>query len=80
LTSSRESPDNVTSRAAVQYFGFRIGSDKKLVRGDQIVEYRQAVANGADRVKFRNLGSTTNGNPFILLESIRPKTCAISTS
>ena len=51
-----------------QYFGFRIGSDKKLVRWDKIVEYMQAVANGTDRVKFRNLGPTTSGNPFILLE------------
>ena len=62
----------VTSTAAVQtpeeYFGFRIGSDKKLVRWDKIVEYMQAVANGTDRVKFRDLGPTTNGNPFILLE------------
>jgi zinc carboxypeptidase len=62
----------LSSTAAVQspeqYFGFRIGSDKKLVRWDKIVEYMQAVANGTDRVRFRNLGPTTNGNPFILLE------------
>src|SRR5664279_6136211 len=62
----------LTGTAAVQtpeqYFGFRIGSDKKLVRWDKIVEYMQAVANGSDRVKFRNLGPTTNGNPFVLLE------------
>lgn len=51
-----------------QYFGFRVGSDKKLVRWDKIVEYMQALANGTDRVKFRNLGPTTNGNPFIMLE------------
>uniref|UniRef100_Q01WK5 Peptidase M14 domain-containing protein n=1 Tax=Solibacter usitatus (strain Ellin6076) TaxID=234267 RepID=Q01WK5_SOLUE len=51
-----------------QYFGFRIGSDKKLVRWDKIVEYMQAVASGTDRVRFRNLGPTTNGNPFIMLE------------
>ena len=61
-----------TATAAVQtpeqYFGFRIGSDKKLVRWDKIVEYMQAVAKGTDRVKFRNLGPTTNGNPFVLLE------------
>jgi hypothetical protein len=62
----------LTASAAVQtpeqYFGFRIGSDKKLVRWDKIVEYMQAVAKGTDRVKFRNLGPTTNGNPFVLLE------------
>ena len=44
----------LTATAAVQspeqYFGFRIGSDKKLVRWDKIVEYMQAVANGTDRV------------------------------
>src|SRR4249919_949725 len=51
-----------------EYFGFRIGSDRKLVRWDNIVEYLQALANGTDRVRFRNLGPTTNGNPFILLE------------
>src|ERR1041385_1460633 len=51
-----------------QYFGFRIGSDKKLVRWDRIVEYLQAVANGTDRLRFRNLGPTTSGNPFVLLE------------
>ena len=57
-----------TVQTPEQYFGFRIGSDKKLVRWDKIVEYLQAVANGTDRVRFRNLGPTTNGNPFILLE------------
>src|SRR3954453_15982625 len=51
-----------------QYFGFRIGSDKKLVRWDKIVEYMQVLAKGTDRVKFRELGPTTNGNPFIMLE------------
>ena len=51
-----------------QYFGFRIGSDKKLARWDKIVEYMQTLANGTDRVKFHNLGKTTDGNPFLLLE------------
>jgi len=62
----------LASQAAVQtpeqYFGFRIGADKKLVRWDKIVEYMQAVANGTDRVRFRNLGPTTLGNPFIMVE------------
>ena len=51
-----------------QYFGFRICSDQKLVRYDKIVEYRQKVANESERVRFRNLGPTTLGNPFVLLE------------
>jgi len=51
-----------------QYFGFRIGSDRKLVRWDKIVEYMQKVAAESDRVKFHNLGPTTSGNPFVVLE------------
>src|SRR3981081_1861282 len=62
----------LAAQAAVQspeqFFGFRIGADKKLARWDKIVDYMQLVANNSDRVRFRNLGPTTNGNPFVLLE------------
>jgi hypothetical protein len=51
-----------------QFFGFRIGSDKKLARWDKIVDYMQMVASNSDRVRFRNLGPTTSGNPFVLME------------
>jgi len=51
-----------------QFFGFRIGSDKKLARWDKIVEYMQMVAANSDRARFRNLGPTTSGNPFVLME------------
>src|SRR4051812_49953247 len=61
-----------TAQAAVQspeqYFGHRVGADKKLVRWDRIVEYLQKVANESDRVRFRTLGQTTLGNPFVMLE------------
>ena len=51
-----------------QFLGFRVGEDKKLARWDKIVEYMRLVAGASDRVRFRELGKTTNGNPFILLE------------
>ena len=51
-----------------QFLGFRVGEDKKLARWEKIVEYLRMVANGSDRVRFRELGKTTNKNPFILLE------------
>src|ERR1700730_16860230 len=56
------------------YFGFRIGTDKKLVRWDKIVEYLQKVAADSDRVRCRTLGPTTQGNPFLLLEISAPET------
>ena len=57
-----------------QFFGFRIGSDNKLARWDKIVDYMRQVSNGSDRVRFRELGKTTNGNPFIVLEISSPDT------
>ncbi len=51
-----------------QFFGFKIGADKKLARYDKAIEYFHALESGSDRVKVRNLGPTTLGNPFILLE------------
>ena len=57
-----------------QFLGFRVGADKKLARWDKIVEYLSIVARGSDRVKLRELGKTTNGNPFIALEISSPDT------
>ncbi len=51
-----------------QFLGFRVGADNKLARWDQIVEYMRLVADGSPRVKVRDLGPTTQGNPFIAVE------------
>ncbi len=51
-----------------QFLGFRVGEDKKLARWEKIVEYMRVIANGSERVRLRELGRTTNNNPFILLE------------
>src|SRR5579862_6526361 len=51
-----------------QFLGFKVGADNKLVRWDKIVEYMKLAAASSDRVRFRELGPTSNGNPFIALE------------
>jgi hypothetical protein len=51
-----------------QYFGFRMGTDNKLARWDKIVEYFKQVSGSSDRVRYRELGKSTNGNPFVALE------------
>ncbi len=50
-----------------KYFGHQIGAEKKLVRWDRIVEYMRLVAGSSDRVRFQELGKTTDGNPFVLM-------------
>src|ERR1043165_2340509 len=59
---------SATVQSPEEFFGFRIGTDKKLARWDKIVEYMKMVAANSDRVRFRDLGKTNNGNPFLLLE------------
>ena len=51
-----------------QFIGFKVGTDNRLARWDRIVEYMKTVAAGSDRVRFRELGKTNNGNPFVMLE------------
>ena len=57
-----------------QFAGHPIGADNKLVRWDRIVEYMKLAAHATDRVRFRELGKSTNGQPFIALEISAPDT------
>ena len=57
-----------------QFLGFKVGADNKLARWDRIVEYMKLAAANSDRVRFRELGKTSNNNPFIALEISAPET------
>jgi hypothetical protein len=59
-----------------QFLGFRVGTDKKLARWDQVVEYMQMAARASDRVRFAEMGKSTMGNPFILLTISSPANLA----
>src|SRR5689334_19655802 len=61
-------------QAPEQFLGHKVGADNKLVRWDRIVEYMKLAAANSDRVRFRELGKTSNGNPFIALEISAPET------
>jgi hypothetical protein len=57
-----------------QFFGFQMGTDSKLARWDKIVDYMRQVSTASNRVRFRELGKSTSGNPFIALEISSPET------
>ena len=63
-----------TLQTPEQYLGFKVGADNKLVRWDKIVDYMKLAAANSDRVRFRELGKTSNNNPFIALEISSPDT------
>jgi hypothetical protein len=78
LTSAGAQSPSTGSGQAVptpeQFFGFRMGTDNKLARWDKIVAYMKQVSSASDRVRFRELGKSTNDNPFIALEISSPDT------
>ncbi len=48
------------------FFGFRLGDDRKLARWDKIVDYFWRLDEESDRIKVVELGKTTMCNPFIM--------------
>ncbi|MDH5791849.1 MAG: M14 family metallopeptidase, partial [Candidatus Bathyarchaeota archaeon] len=49
------------------FFGFRLGSDRKIARWDRIVEYFNKLQEQSDRIKVVDMGPSTEGNPFLLV-------------
>jgi len=49
-----------------EFFGFRMGTDRKLARWDKIVEYFHLLEKSSNKIKITELGKTTEGNPFLL--------------
>jgi len=51
-----------------KFFGFQLGSDRKMARWDKIVEYLAMLEKeGGGKLKVVNMGPSTMGNPFLLV-------------
>src|SRR5437879_846410 len=78
LASALVSSSGLTAAASLQspeqFTGFKVGADNKLIRWDKIVEYMKLAAGGSDRLRLRELGRTTGGNPFLSVEISAPDT------
>jgi hypothetical protein len=49
-----------------EFFGFKMGSDRKIARWDKIVEYFRKLEAESDKIKVIDMGPSTEGNPFLL--------------
>ncbi len=48
------------------FFGFQLGSDRKIARWDKIVEYFNKLQDQSDKIKVIDMGPSTEGNTFLL--------------
>ena len=65
LSQIAQSQKKVTSPE--EFFGFRLGSDRKIARWDKIVDYFKQLETESGRIKVVNMGPSTMGNPFLLV-------------
>ena len=50
-----------------EFFGFQMGSDRKMARWDKIVEYYTLLEQESSDIKVINMGPSTMGHPFLLV-------------
>lgn len=62
----------------LEQFGFEPGTDRKLADWTQLTAYYQKLATESDRVRFQELGKTTEGRPFVMLTVSSPENLAHS--
>ena len=59
-------------QAPAQFFGFTVGTDGELARYPKVLEYFQHLAKQTDRVRYQELGKTTQGHPYALVTISSP--------
>lgn len=48
-----------------QAFGFKPGADRKLADWNQLTSYFKTLGTQSDRVRYEEVGKTTEGRPFV---------------
>jgi len=74
ITGTAEAQKKVTSPK--DFFGFELGSDRKIARWDKIVDYFKLLESESRKIKVVNMGPSTEGNPFLLVIISAPENLA----
>jgi hypothetical protein len=65
LTTPGLAADGLEVTSPEEFFGFQLGSDRKIARWDRIVAYFDLLAGQSQRIKVESMGPSTEGNPFL---------------
>jgi len=74
VTQITEAQKKVTSPE--EFFGFELGSDRKMARWDKIIDYFKILEKESGKLKVINMGPSTMGHPFLLVIITAPKNLA----
>ncbi len=66
--------EDVASPAS--FFGFELGTDGEMARYPKVLEYLKQIAATSDRVLYQEIGKTTLGNDYVLLQISSPSNLA----
>jgi hypothetical protein len=58
--------DKIRVTSPDEFFGFKMGTDRKIARWDKIVEYFYLLEKETDKIKVIDMGPSTEGHPFLL--------------
>jgi hypothetical protein len=50
-----------------EFFGFQLGSDRKIAHWDKIVEYYMLLEKESNKIKVIDMGPSTMGHPFLVV-------------
>ncbi|MCK4966531.1 hypothetical protein KAS50_05845, partial [bacterium] len=50
-----------------EFLGFKVGADFKVARWSKVYDYFTQLGKSSDRIHVRELGKSTEGNPFIIV-------------
>lgn len=59
-----------------QRFGFQPGSDRKLIRWTDLLDYFRDIAATSERIQFSEIGRSTEGRPMAMLTVSSPENLA----
>jgi hypothetical protein len=58
------------------FFGFELGTDGEMARYPAVLDYLKRIAETSDRVLYQEIGKTTLGNDYVLLQISSPENLA----
>jgi hypothetical protein len=74
--TQRSEPARTALVAPQEFFGFRMGEDRKLAGWDKLLAYYQLLAKSSDRLHLAELGKSSEGRSYIALFISSPQNLA----